>query len=113
MCAYNLVNGVRMSEHKKLYSLLRDEFKHGDRLIMSDWSAVQDRAASLKAGLDLEMPYSVDGYNRLMQAYKSGEITEEEIDKALYNTLKTRFKLGMFDENTEYDDIDYSVMLFK
>lgn len=87
MCAYNLVNGVRMSEHKKLYSVLRDEFKHGDRLIMSDWSAVQDRVASLKAGLDLEMPYSLKGYNRLMEAYKRGEITEEEIDACAKRVL--------------------------
>ena len=80
MCAYNLVNGVRMSEHTKLYNILRDDFGHGDRLIMSDWSAVQDRVASLKAGLDLEMPYSQKGYDRLIEAYNSGEITEAEID---------------------------------
>ena len=87
MCAYNPVNGVRMSEHTKLYNVLRNDFGHGDRLIMSDWSAVQDRVASLKAGLDLEMPYSKKGYDRLISAYNNGEITEEEIDVCAQRVL--------------------------
>lgn len=80
MCAYNLVNGVRMSEHKKLYTVLREEFGFGDRLIMSDWGAVTDHTASVKAGLDLEMPYSEHGYRRLLEDFEAGKITEEEID---------------------------------
>ena len=87
MCAYNLVNGVRMSEHAKLYNVLRNDFGHGDRLIMSDWSADQDRVASLKAGLDLEMPYSEKGYDRLITAYNNGEITEDEIDVCAQRVL--------------------------
>lgn len=57
MCAYNLVNGVRMSENKKLYDLLRNEFGF-DGLIMSDWDAVKDSEASLNAGCNLEMPFN-------------------------------------------------------
>lgn len=87
MCAYNLVNGVRMSEHTKLYNILREEFGHGDRLIMSDWCAVRDRVESLKAGLDLEMPYSDDGYARLKEGYEKGEITEKEIDVCAQRVL--------------------------
>ena len=56
MSAYNLVNGVRMSEHKKLYGVLRNEFGF-DGLIMSDWDAVKDSEASLNAGCNWEMPY--------------------------------------------------------
>lgn len=57
MSSYNLVNGVRMSENKKLYSLLRNTLGF-DGLIMSDWDAVKDSEASLNAGLNLEMPYN-------------------------------------------------------
>ncbi len=79
MCAYNPVNGVRMSEHKKLYTILREEFGM-DGLIMSDWSAVQDHVASIKAGLDLEMPAFDLSHTELTKAYAEGRITDEEID---------------------------------
>lgn len=65
MTSYNLVNGVRMSEHKKLYAVLRDEFGF-DGLIMSDWEAVQDSAASIGAGLDWEMPYNEEHQKALL-----------------------------------------------
>ncbi len=87
MCAYNLVNGVRMSEHEKLYNKLRLDFGHGDNLIMSDWNAVQNRVQSLKAGLDLEMPYSKKGYDELKEAFKKGEITKEQIDLCCQRVL--------------------------
>ena len=59
MSSYNLVNGVRMSEHKKLYKLLRKELGF-DGMIVSDWEAVKDSKASLEAGLDLEMPHNAE-----------------------------------------------------
>ncbi len=34
MCSYNLVNGERMSEHKKLYDVLRKEFWREDGVIL-------------------------------------------------------------------------------
>lgn len=86
MCSYNLVNGVRMSEHRKLYTVLRDEFGF-DGMIMSDWGAVMDHAASVKAGLDLEMPYSEKGYQNLKAAYEAGEVTDEELDVCAQRVL--------------------------
>ncbi len=57
MSSYNLVNGVRMSEHKKLYDVLRNDFGF-DGLIMSDWDAVKNSEASLNAGCNWEMPFN-------------------------------------------------------
>lgn len=37
------------------------------------------------------------GYPTLPQAVQDGLVTEQEIDKALYYSLKTRFRLGLFD----------------
>ncbi len=87
MCAYNPVNGVRMSEHKKLYTVLREEFGM-DGLIMSDWSAVQNPVASIKAGLDLEMPAFDLSHTTLKAAFENGEITEEEIDACVERMLR-------------------------
>src|SRR3989304_635416 len=56
MCAYNKVNGVYCSEnHTLLTDILKNEWRF-EGLVVSDWGAVHDRVASLKGGLDLEMP---------------------------------------------------------
>lgn len=88
MCSYNLVNGVRMAQHGKLFKLLRQEFGFGDNLIMSDWGAVTNADESAKAGLDLIMPYNEKHEKVLAEAYEKGELTEEEIDKCAERVLK-------------------------
>ena len=57
MASYNLVNGVPASENPYLLrEILRDEWGF-DGLVMSDWFvSVKSTAASVNAGLDLEMP---------------------------------------------------------
>ncbi len=56
MGAYNKVNGVYCCENEYLLgSILRGEWKY-DGVVVSDWGAILDRKASLRAGMDLEMP---------------------------------------------------------
>ncbi len=81
MSSYNLLNGVRVSHNKEYMDILRDELGHDDRLIMSDWGAVMDHTASVKAGTDLEMPYDKKNYDLLVSDYERGNITQEEIDR--------------------------------
>ena len=58
MCSYNRINGTYAAENKKLLTdVLRDEWGF-DGFVVSDWGAVNDRVAGVKAGLDLEMPPS-------------------------------------------------------
>lgn len=87
MCAYNRINGVYASENAKGFRILRDEFGF-DGAIMSDWGAVHDRTASAKAGLDLEMPYHKENYEKLVADYKAGKITDAEIDACAERMLK-------------------------
>ncbi len=86
MSSYNKVNGVKVSEHKKLNDMLRDELLF-DGLIMSDWEAVEDHIASLKSGLDLEMPYNEEHNRALLLAVKSGEVSEAELDERCKKVL--------------------------
>ncbi len=88
MSSYNLLNGIRVNESKKLLTILREEFGFGDKLIMSDWDAVKNHVASVKAGCDWEMPYNEGNLNELRQAYANGEITEVEIDACALRVLK-------------------------
>lgn len=91
MCSYNRVNGVYASEYKKGFEVLRREYGF-DGLIISDWGAVRDRTASAKAGLDLEMPFNEENYNSLVADYKSGRISEEEIDACAERVLNFAYK---------------------
>lgn len=79
MCSYNRINGTRGSEYKKGFEVLRKEFGF-EGAIISDWESVYDRAKSAKAGLDLEIPYNQTNYERLVEDYRKGIISDEEID---------------------------------
>ncbi len=87
MCSYNRVNGVYASEYKKGFEILRSEYGF-DGLIVSDWGAVHDRTVSAKAGLNLEMPFNEENYERLVSDYNSGKISEEEIDACVELILR-------------------------
>jgi hypothetical protein len=54
--SYNRVNGTHVSESKELLDdVLRKEWGW-EGMVMSDWTGVYSSEASVKAGLDLEMP---------------------------------------------------------
>lgn len=91
MSSYNRINGVYASEYKKGYDVLRNEYGF-DGLIMSDWEAVRDRTVACKAGLDLEMPYDARHYEMLVADYKSGKITEEEINECAERVLDLAYR---------------------
>ncbi len=88
MSAYNRLNGVYCSENPFLLEeVLRAEWGF-DGLVMSDWGAVHDRAAALKASLELEMPYNERSLPDLKKAYDEGKITDGQIDRAVESLLK-------------------------
>ena len=82
MASYNRLWGVYNSENKKLLTdILRKEFGFKG-LVVSDWGAVSDRAAGVKAGCDLEMPYSgPENAEDVLKALKNGSLSEEELDR--------------------------------
>lgn len=89
MCAYNKINGVHASENPWLMTdVLRGEWGY-DGLVMTDWGAVRDRVAGVKAGVDLDMPGGVwENRKSIIQAAESGELTEETLNRAVANVLK-------------------------
>ncbi len=87
MSSYNAVNGVKVSQHKKLNDMLREELGF-DGLLMSDWGAVEDHTASVKSGVNLQMPYREKDYIQIKKDFEDGKITEEEIDASVVRVLK-------------------------
>ncbi|GMX62581.1 glycoside hydrolase family 3 C-terminal domain-containing protein [Paenibacillus elgii] len=93
MCAYNKVNGEYCSEHEDLLTrILKEEWGH-EGFVVSDWGAVNDRAKGLAAGLELEMPSSNGlGDRKIVDAVKSGKLSEEALDKAVERILRVVFQ---------------------
>ncbi len=110
MGAYNAVDGVPCCASTLLLDdLLRKQWGF-EGYVVSDCDAIHDiwggaqhhyvstseeaAAAAVKAGCNL---CCGGDYNALVRAVQKGLITEKEIDDALYHTLWTRFRLGVFD----------------
>ncbi|MGN7157543.1 glycoside hydrolase family 3 C-terminal domain-containing protein [Dietzia cercidiphylli] len=83
MTAYNRINGVYASENRWLLTdLLRDEWGF-DGAVISDWGAVVDRVASVRAGLDLQMPgpAGLDDAD-VVRAVEQGELDRAHVRRA-------------------------------
>ena len=88
MCAYNRVNGTYASQnHLLLTEILREEWGF-EGVVVSDWGAVSDRVAALRAGLDLEMPgVGPENDQAIVEAVRSGELDESVLDEAVARLL--------------------------
>ena len=121
MGAYNAVNGEPSCASGYLMEKLAEWGFDG--YFVSDCWAIRDfheahkitsapiESASLaiKAGCDVNCGCT---YEHLLDAYGMGYIDEETIRKACIHALRTRFRLGMFDEK-EHFNIPYSVVSCK
>ena len=67
-------------------------------------TATQSAALAIKNGCDLNCG---NVYLQMMLAYKEGLVTEEDITIAAERLMSTRIRLGMFDNDCEYDEIPY------
>ncbi len=121
MGAYNSVFGVPACASTLLLDdLLRKKWGF-EGYVVSDCDAIGDiwrqhryaktaeeaAADAVKAGCNL---CCGGDYNALVRAVQQGLLTEKDVDQALYYTLWTRFKLGLFDPA---DKVPYSKYTLK
>ena len=88
MCSYNRIHGVHASQnHWLLTTILRQEWGYTG-LVVSDWNAVHDRVAALKAGLDVEMPGTAGVTDReVVEAVRVGQLDEGLVDRSARRVL--------------------------
>ena len=112
MCSYNRINGVYAAQNRTyLTDVLRGEWGF-DGYVMSDWGAVNDRVADLKAGLELEMPGSGGSNDQLIvEAVKNGSLEEHVLDTAVERILnivfryeENRDKTAVFDRDKDHEE---------
>lgn len=88
MSSYNQINGVHadMNNHT-LKDILRGEWGY-DGTVMSDWGGVNSTVESIKAGCDIEFPYSSKWrFDKVLRAIENRELTIEHVDAAAENVL--------------------------
>lgn len=107
MCSYNAINGTLNSQNQRLLTkILRDEWGFNG-LVMSDWGAVVDHVAALKAGLDLEMPgkgqASID---EIVKAVKTNQLSPAVLDRAVTRVLQMVSAWKPADENVSSYDLE-------
>ncbi len=111
MCSYNQINGTFASENPWLLTdVLRGDWGFKG-YVMSDWGAVNDRVAGLKAGLDLEMPSSNGVYDKeIVAAVKDGSLDERILDETVERILNIVFEYTEHREKQEFTlDADHEL----
>jgi beta-glucosidase len=96
MSAYNSVNGEWCGDSRPLLTgILREEW-HFRGFVISDWLlGIRDAARSLRAGLDIEMPYRMIRAEHLEASLEAGGVSWAEVDRAVEHVVATRMQ---FDE---------------
>ncbi|WP_055109753.1 beta-glucosidase family protein [Paenibacillus ihumii] len=108
MCSYNLLNGTYTSENEHLLNdILREEWGY-EGVVISDWTAVNDRIRGLGAGLDLEMPGPAY-YNTkaIVEAVQDGKLDEAVVDRSAARIIELVRKTTEPKAEAAASSIDY------
>ncbi|KAH8173841.1 PA14 domain-containing protein [Sarocladium implicatum] len=108
MTSYNLINGVHADMHTHtLKDILRGEWGY-DGAVVSDWGGTNSTIESVKAGCDIEFPYSPKWrLDKLIKAVQEGKMDIEDINRAAENALTLVERLkgdDMSPEDPERED---------
>lgn len=118
MCSFNDINGMPTNADSRLLrDILRGEWK-SDAMMVSDWGSIMQLVpqgyaadlrgaakAALAAGVDMDMESHAYIAN-LKSLIENGEANMDDLDNAVRNILRLKFRLGLFEN--PYVDIKSS-----
>jgi len=98
MVSYNRLNGIYMSENRRLvHDVLQGEWGF-DGVVMSDWGAVHSTVDAARSGLDLEMPGPPRYFgDRLDEAVHNWQVDASLVDEAARRMLRLIIRSGALD----------------
>ena len=103
MGAYNKINGVYCCENPWLLDqVLRKEWGFKG-CVQSDSGATHSTKGCAEAGTDIEMSREAWYGKKLLNAVKSGQVSESTLDKMVGNNLRVLFWAGGFDSKPSID----------
>ena len=103
MSSYNKLDGeYTQQSYNLLTKILRDEWGF-DGIVMTDWGNKEGTVKAVAAGNDLMMPGSTVEVQRIVDAVKSGELSEADLDRNVRNMLNYIVKTPHF-RNYKYSD---------
>ncbi len=126
MTSYNAVNGVPANLNPDVNRVVKQEWGMSGFVVSDAWDVsgtMRDHgymethkegvAASIKAGIDSLTDDAELMKQSIREALADGLLTENDLDVALRNTFRVRFRLGEFDpaDRNPYASIDESIIL--
>ncbi|HEY5951792.1 MAG TPA: glycoside hydrolase family 3 protein, partial [Kofleriaceae bacterium] len=104
MSAYNSVNGQHCDQQTHLLTdILKGEWGFAG-FVESDWIlGTHGDAASVKAGLDIEMPSDLN-FRNLDDAVARHDLDEHDIDRSVRRILRAQFCFGLDEQPIVHDD---------
>lgn len=112
MNSYSEIDGVPCTISRELLTdILRDEFQFKG-IVVSDYGAIDTvstyhRAAvdmkdagikAIRAGMDMELPFTLCYGDNLIEAVKEGKVEEEVINRSVMRVLLKKIQLGLLDQ---------------
>src|SRR6201996_6346765 len=96
MSSYNKINGTYTSQrHDLLTTVLKNEWGFKG-LVMTDWFGGQDPVAQMNAGNDLLMPGNPTQSKAIVDAVKSGKLSQKQLDANVTRILNIILKSPEF-----------------
>lgn len=108
MSAYNKINGKYCSDNKELINdILYDEWNF-DGVVITDWSAEDDRVEGIKAGTAIEMPGDrANIKEQIIEAVKNRKLDENILDEVIDRILTTIYRLVEDNDTDSMKNLTY------
>ncbi|MFC1432355.1 discoidin domain-containing protein [Streptacidiphilus sp. N1-3] len=98
MCAYSSINGVYACQNPYLLNTALYQQAGFGGFVTSDWGATHATAASINAGMTMEMPGSDYFGAALTSALSAGTVTQATLNTMVGRVLTQMFAFGLFDK---------------